>query len=201
MKGVVEIATGRVVYLLRDAKITEHGLVSEGDLVAIDVRFSTHDVVDAPGVAPKPWIDGAYAIVDGSWRVLDELAIAEALDAELQVARAAAITRINVEAGQRRAAYITVTTGQEVTYITKEREAKEYLAAETPSPADYPYLAAEAAALGVQLAALAVTVASTSAAWHEINVGIEAVRVSACDRVKKAADVAAVDSIFPVAWP
>lgn len=121
----------------------------------------------------------------------------EELAAELAAAKAAAIIRINREAGEQRARYITVTPGQEGTYLEKRDEARRVLAGEAgPSP----YLEAEAAAVGVTVAELAATVSATADAWTAVNARIEGRRKAAGQSVATAASMAEVDAVFPISW-
>lgn len=118
--------------------------------------------------------------------------------AALANAKAAAAARINTEAGAARAKYITVTAGQEATYLDKEREAAVY--AGNPG-GSYPYLAAEATATGTTVAAVADLVNATAAQWRGLNAQIEGKRRGALVAIEAAPDVAAVNAVFPIAWP
>jgi len=144
------------------------------------------------------WAVGA-AVVTVTYAVV-ELAAAE-LAADLAAVEAAAVGRINREAGGERARHITVTTGQEGTYLAKQAEAERFLAG-VPGP--HPYLEAEAAATGAAVAAVAAVVAETAAQWTALNAAIEGARRGALVAVERAVaigDRAAVEAVFPIAWP
>lgn len=114
---------------------------------------------------------------------------------------ASAVARINMEAGELRARRITVTVGQEGTYIAKQAEADRYFAGD---PGSYPYLDAEAAAVGSTRAEVAELVRATAEGWTALNAAIEGARRGALVAVERAAaagDAVGVAGVFPVAWP
>lgn len=107
--------------------------------------------------------------------------------------RAAAKTSIDTAAGTARSRYITVAVGQEGTYQLKADEAVAYIAAGYPDDASaYPMLAAEAAARGMTLSALADEVAAARALWVQMAAQIEALRLAG----KAAVDAADDDADF-----
>lgn len=198
---VIHRDNGRAIYLLDHAPIIDeaglHG--ADGAMLAHDIRPETHHIVAAD--PPEFWVPGVLAWGDGVWTVVDAAAYNAAYNAALAEAKAAAVQRVNAAAGAARAAMITVIPGQDATYQIKEAEAKAYAAAFEPDPADYPYLAAEAAALGLPLADLAATVAATALAWHRLNAAIEATRRGAITRIETAVSFASIDANFPINWP
>ncbi|PWC81247.1 hypothetical protein TSH64_00965 [Azospirillum sp. TSH64] len=127
--------------------------------------------------------------------------VAEESATALVTARALAITQVNREAGEVRARFITVATGQEGTYSEKGREAREFFADPAPDPARYPYLAAEAEYTGKALAEVAAIVKATADAWTAVNAEIEGRRRGACERIAAAGAIAEVEAVFPIAWP
>ena len=116
----------------------------------------------------------------------------------LEAVKAAAVERINREAGDERARYITVTTGQSATYIEKQKEAERYAAG---SDGPFYYLEAEAEATGDTVEAVAALVLETADAWTRLNAAIEGKRRGALVAVDKATTAEEVEAIFPVAWP
>ncbi|HYH39938.1 MAG TPA: hypothetical protein VD860_17080 [Azospirillum sp.] len=118
----------------------------------------------------------------------------------LSEVKAAAIRRINAEAGDLRAQHVTVTIGQEGTYLEKAREARAFQADASPSPVAYPYLSAEATHTGMTMAEVAQLVTTTEAAWTAINAEIEGRRRGALVAVDRADDVAEVGAVFPIRW-
>lgn len=134
----------------------------------------------------------AYRVTDKS---PDELA------ADVLAAQADAVARVNREAGEARARFITVTIGQEGTYLDKGNEADAFLVDEAPTPAKYPYLYAEAEATGQSVQDVAVLVQLTAQAWRPINARIEGLRQGALKAVKDAGTTADVAAVFPINWP
>lgn len=132
-----------------------------------------------------PDADGRPVLADPPVPTLDE-------------ARAVAVARINFEAGAAREPHITVTAGQSATYLSKQIEAERY---RDRQGGPYPYLEAEAAATGSTVEDVAALVLATAEAWTALNARIEGVRRGALVAVERAADVAEVDAVFPIAWP
>ena len=186
MKAVVEIATGRALYLFPDSTpvaITERGMTTP-TVRAVDVRADTHTVVENV-TEPPVWVGGALAWVDSAWVVLDQAR----LDERLNSVKSAAHDAIDKAAGDARARYITVAPGQEVTYLAKEREARDFASGGT---GPWPILEAEAAALGIAVADLAALVIQTADAWWPKAAAIEAARRAGKESVNAATSVAAV---------
>lgn len=112
--------------------------------------------------------------------------------------KAQAVTRVNSEAGSARAKYITVIPGQEQTYAIKAAEAAAYDGNPTGS---YPYLTAEAAAVGTTVAELAAEVNATATAWTAINAEIEAKRRGATVAILAATAATEVQALTVIDWP
>ena len=155
----------------------------------------------APGFDPEAV--AAQTVPDGiEWRIVtDEEALA-ILTAEaaptLEHVKAAAVERINREAGDQRGKHITVTTGQSATYIEKQKEAERYAAG---GEGPFWYLEAEAEATGDTVEAVAALVLATADAWTRLNAAIEGKRRGALVALDKATTAEEVASIFPIAWP
>ena len=77
-------------------------------------------------------------------------------------------------------------------YIRKEAEARAFVAAEEPDDADFPMLAAEAAARDVTVAALAADVIAAADAYAQLAAGIEALRATARIEIEAASTVEAM---------
>ena len=116
----------------------------------------------------------------------------------MEAAKTAAIARINTEAGAERAKYVTVTAGQEGTYVEKKAEAEAFASG---GAGPFPYLEAEASETGSTVADIAALVNATAAAWTAINATIEGKRRGGIVAVEAAQTVAEVESVFPIAWP
>lgn len=121
--------------------------------------------------------------------------------AALNELKAAAVERVNREAGEARARYITVAVGQEGTYLEKSREARAYLSDPTPDPVHYPYLSAEAECTGQTVGAVALLVAATADAWTPINARIEGLRQGALVTIRTTNAPEALAAVFPINWP
>lgn len=84
--------------------------------------------------------------------------------------------QVNITAGKLRSMIVTVTPGQEMTYIEKGLETQRYLADPAPDEKNYPWLRREGVATKMTTAAVAQLVAYTSALWTEAGSLIEAAR-------------------------
>ncbi|MCG5240438.1 hypothetical protein ACIU1J_02195 [Azospirillum doebereinerae] len=164
-------------------------------------------VIDAPvtdagkrieRLPQEQWDVGAEAVTV-RYRVTDKST--DELAADLAAVQDEAAKRVNREAGEARARFITVTIGQEGTYLEKAREAQAFLTDPNPYPASYPYLTAEAEHIGQSIATRAALVAATTAAWTLINARIEGLRQGALQMIRDAEAPSAVTALFPIDWP
>jgi hypothetical protein len=115
------------------------------------------------------------ADVSTAVRVADAEARADDLDAletELH-------THIDHCAGNFRRRFITEIAGQQLTYDRKEREAREFLAAVEPDPADFVFLNAEATETEQDIADVAAAVVANADAWALLGAAIEGRRLGA----------------------
>jgi hypothetical protein len=144
------------------------------------------DQWEATPIARAP--DEFERVVDGEI-VLDTVAIDSALHA-----------RIDRAAGEVRCRFITDVAGQQLTYDRKEREARAWLAAEAPEIADYPFIAAEAAATGVEPGAAAAEIVAAADAWAGIGSAIEGLRIGAKRAVTAASTREAKEAAAAVDW-
>ena len=85
--------------------------------------------------------------------------------------------------------------------MTPAQEAAAHQATSDPVESDYSFLAAEAAALGWTLAAVAERVAATRALWIQIGAEIEGLRQGALTAIAAAENVDAVAVAAAVTWP
>ena len=141
-------------------------------------------------VHPLPPKPGDWASFDprtGAW--MDARGPGQ-IAADLELAKAAAIARVNGWAASERARHITAIPGQDMIYLAKEAEALRWLAAD-PAPADltgYPLLAAE---IGItaetpdQLAQLWVHLGQI---WRGLAAGIETLRLGTIKAIAEAGD-------------
>lgn len=105
---------------------------------------------------------------------------------------------VDEQAGAVRSQFITVIPGQEATYIYKAAEAKAWRSGNDPDTA--PFLSAEAAATGVTIDELALTVEANEAAWRELGARIEAARIGAKVAIARATAISTVVSAADVDW-
>ena len=77
-------------------------------------------------------------------------------------------------------------------YQRKEAEARAFVAGEAPVGSDYPILAAEAAARGMTIAALAEDVIAAADAYTALAAGVEAARASARIAIETAPTIGAM---------
>lgn len=98
--------------------------------------------------------------------------------------------------------YITPGAGQALTYQQKSEEAKRYLAATDPDPADYPLLSAEMGITAADLAGVARIVNAAFAQWQIIGAAIEKTRLATKAAIDAAATAEEAQTAFEGAsWP
>ena len=116
--------------------------------------------------------------------------------AELNRRRDETMATIKAAVTELRMKFITPLPGKDAIYLSKEVEAKAYLA-QDPEPAsleDYPFLAAEAGITAPSPRALAETWIANAVAWRGVAPQIERIRMAATTAVAVAqseADLAA----------
>ncbi len=116
---------------------------------------------------------------------------------DLQKIRLFYAARIDAEAEGMRALFITPGSGQALTYIRKEAEARAYVA---DNGASTPLLTAEASATGVTVADLAATVIASADQWTAIGAQIEALRIGAKQGLSQAANLLEIAQAAAVDW-
>lgn len=105
--------------------------------------------------------------------------------------------QIDAAAEQARCHFITPGSGQAMTYLRKEQEARAFVA---DNAAETPFLTAEATATGVTVAALAQIVIAKADAWTVVGPKIEAARLAAKKALVDGVDIAAVHAAAQVDW-
>ena len=116
---------------------------------------------------------------------------------DLAIIKADIADKVDAEAEDVRARYITLGAGQAMTYLTKEAEATAYLADNT---APTPFLTAEAAATSTTVAALAAVVHARAVAWQTIGSKIEAARMGAKAAITAATNLAEIAAARVIDW-
>ncbi len=118
--------------------------------------------------------------------------------ARFAAAQAAARAEINRLAGLARVPFITDIPGQQMIYLGKEAEARAWLAAETPDPADFPLMTAEVGLTAETHWQLAQLWLGMGAVWRQVAAAIEGARMAAIRAVDAAASTEEADAA--VAW-
>ncbi len=112
------------------------------------------------------------------------------------------IAEINAAAEGERLKYITAGEGQAMTYTEKLAQARAFLAASAPDPADYPMIANEVDITAADAASVAEAVVSAYSAWAAIGAAIEKTRMEANKSITAATDAPAARAIRNnVVWP
>lgn len=168
------------------------------------MRLLQHDetgeiqrVESVDGYGPE-WIDRGEipAEIDPMTACWDGAAIV----ADQAPAKAALVAGVNRIAEDIRARFLTQGSGQAMTYLRKEDEARRFEAG--ADPADFPFLSAEAVATGASLAETAALVLGQADAWAGLGAAIEARRRGLIVAIAAAEDGAALAAIDIMAgWP
>lgn len=109
---------------------------------------------------------------------------------------------VNAAAEKERLKYITSGQGQAMTYTEKRDQARAFLAAEDPDPADYPMIANEVGITAATAREVAEVIAGRYAAWKAIGEEIEKVRMIANKAIDDAADEAGAKAVAAgITWP
>lgn len=198
------------LYSVRYAIIGAHGVIERTGECSLETLYhqieSGQQVVDLPdGVTDEThYWDGegfiAYPPRPGPWNVWDG---AEWIDprtpedhaAELVAARQAAIREITAIRGAARLAYITDIPGQDMLYMAKMEEAREYIAATDPDPADYPLIASEVGVTAPTADEVAQVFLNLNALWRYAAGQIDAACFQAEGAVMVAPDAATITAI------
>lgn len=121
---------------------------------------------------------------------------------DMAAIRADAEDIIDDQADALLAPYISLTPGRAMTYLAKEAQARQFLEAADPKPADYPLIAGEVGITADTAKAVAETILAMAKAWHAMGGAIEAVRLAAKRQVRQAPTPEAVQAVLAgIAWP
>lgn len=125
-----------------------------------------------------------------------ECIVGDAID--LEPLKAALIAAIDDRAEALRARFLTPGSGQAMTYLRKEAEARAWT--EGADPAAFPFLSTEAAATGVTPADLVAEVLILANGWVAIGSQLDAIRIKAKQDVREAANLLAILAAGNVDW-
>ena len=152
---------------------------------------------------PYPARPGPWAEWDGeAW--IDTRTTAD-IAAELAAARAGAVAAINRLRGEVRGRFITRIPGQDMVYLEKEAEARDWIAAraaaiagDQPDPADFPHIAAEVGPTAPDMDSVAQVYLNMAAVFRSISAVIEgetmrALAAAEAAQTGEAAQAAAAD--------
>jgi len=121
---------------------------------------------------------------------------------DMPAIRASAEAVIDAQADALLAPYMTLTPGRAMTYMAKEAQARQFLEAASPDPADYPLIAGEVGITGDTPQAVAETILAMSRAWHSMGAAIESVRLAAKRDAREAQTPEAVQAVLDaITWP
>ena len=113
--------------------------------------------------------------------------------------------RIDQEAEACREQYITPGAGQAMTYQQKAAEAVEYLrqvdAGQTPSPENFPLLAAEVGITADDMIGVASVVNGAHQQWKQVGGLIESIRLKAKQDIDAAETSEAAMQAANIIWP
>ncbi|WP_339816542.1 hypothetical protein [uncultured Paracoccus sp.] len=117
--------------------------------------------------------------------------------ADLAYARTIAASRINETRGAARLRFITTLPGQDMVYIEKEREARDWVAARAessnaPDPAEYPHLAQEVGSTAPDMDAVAQVYLNMAAMFRVFSAIIEGEAMAALNEIEAATTAEAV---------
>lgn len=123
--------------------------------------------------------------------------------AEVVESLAAAVIRISGEvdlyAGHTRLRFITVSPGQEATYISKLEDARAYIAAGYPTNSSpFVWVHAEAAATGATATQVADLIVYTAGLWSMVGSQIEGARQAAKMAIAQIGSIAAGEAILTI---
>lgn len=130
-------------------------------------------------------------MIDWTQMVTAEASATAALDAAKAAARAELATAV----GSLRGAYITSLPGQEMIYMAKEAEARDWLAAGEPADlTTYPLLVAEIGLTAPTAFELAQLWLNMGALWREAAARLETLRLGAGTAIEAAETVEQVEA-------
>lgn len=112
--------------------------------------------------------------------------------ADLDAAKTQARADLAAAIAASRATYITNLPGQEMIYLAKEAEARDWLADPVPDPAGYPLLAAEIGITAPTAFELAQLWLNMGAIWRDAAAQLEALRLTTAAAITAATTPAEV---------
>lgn len=164
-------------------------LVSGATHYVVDGSVQSYTGEQAEAKRQRPYLLAAWSNTAMAWtdpRTLDDI-------------KAAARAAIDAEAGRARIRYITDVPGQEGVYLRKLTQATAFVAAAGQGDVP-PYIAAEAAATGLDPLPAAQAILAIAQQWDDVlSPAIEQHRIGGKRAVDQAADAAAVQTALDAA--
>ncbi|QPC91456.1 hypothetical protein [Mesorhizobium sp. INR15] len=122
------------------------------------------------------------------------------LSKNLEPLRAAAMSEIDVSAGEFRKLFITSIPGQEMVYQQKRVEAELLITDPATAHATIPHIVAEASLNGIEPFDQAVIVLTMAEQWTVLSAQIEAKRLGAKAAVRVASNPAQIRQAAAIDW-
>lgn len=119
---------------------------------------------------------------------------------DLTPLRDAAKAKIAKKVGEVRSLYLTVTPGQEMVYMEKERQADLYFADPLIDPEEIPEIVVEAERHGNSVFAAAQMIKGMAAFWRQTSPLIERKRLTANAAVDAAQTPASIEAATIIDW-
>lgn len=188
-----------------------HAFVDLSSLAAQVLKvqwFGQNGIVQAPPVNGEEGpVERITSLAPYQGFVDQALAIIAAEDAPppvtLDALKHSARLMVDAEAGNARARFITVTPGQEMTYLEKVTQARALkIDDEEYGAEDYPLIFAEIGITAADAEGVADVILARYAAWQQIGAVIEGTRLSAKQAIDAADSAEAVAAIIDgLSWP
>lgn len=130
------------------------------------------------------------------------------LSKDLTALKRAAEAKVDGEAEALRQRFVTPGSGQAMTYLVKQEQARQCIADPDPDPANYPLLAAtigierdeETGQIAQNVTEVAQIVLSVLDQWMQVAAMIEQLRLGAKAAIRTATTPAAIEAAAQVDW-
>lgn len=122
------------------------------------------------------------------------------LSVDLAPLKAAASAKVDTDAEAARGMFVTLGSGQAMTYIEKERQAQLVAADPSISPDLVPMVAIDAERYGESLLDAAAVILTMAQYWRVVGPRIEDLRMTAKDMIEAATNPAEIDTAANIEW-
>ncbi|WP_347268188.1 hypothetical protein [Paracoccus sp. (in: a-proteobacteria)] len=168
-----------------------------GDLLALPAPEEVGDAThywDGAALQPYPPKPAPWMQFDFTAQEWQDLRSPAEVAAQLDTARLAAVARINALTGMVRRRFVTDIPGQEALYLMKEAEARAWLAATAPDPAQFPLITAEVGITAPDADQVAQVYVNLAAIWLQTAASLETARLGHILAAETAATPDAADA-------